>query len=457
MKGQKEQIIKQVVTRFAPSPTGFLHLGNYRTAVFSYLYARQRNGKFIVRIEDTDKERSKKEFELNIIESLAWLGLDFDELFKQSDRIDSHRKYLNQLIKDGKAYVSKEAAKDGSGVIKEIIRFKNPNKLVAFHDLIRGRIEIDTTDLGDFVIAKNINEPLFHLAVVVDDFEMGVSHVVRGEDHISNTPRHILIQEAIGAPTPTYAHLPLVLADDRSKLSKRKGALPLTDYRDLGYIADALLNTMALIGWNPGTEQEIFSLNELIKIFDLSKVQKGGAIFNPIKLDWINKEHIKRLPEAEQISQIKSWLAGIGFHPADKMLENLRPIIIDRISKWADIKTMHEAGELEYFFKTPEYSKDGLIWKKLKDNPEKFILSKKYLEKVYELLHDIPVAGFNHESVKLGLSSYAEQEGKGEVLWPLRYALSGAEKSPDPFTLAPTLGKVESLNRIKAAIDKLSS
>ena len=456
MKGQNEKTAKQVVTRFAPSPTGLLHLGNYRTAVFSYLFARQRRGKFIVRIEDTDKERSKKEYELNIIESLTWLGLEYDELYKQSDRIESHKKYLNKLITCGKAYVSIEEAKDGSGAIKEIIRFKNPNKRVAFEDLIRGRIEFDTTDLGDFVIAKNIDEPLFHLAVVVDDFEMGISHVIRGEDHISNTPRHILIQEAIGAPTPTYAHLPLVLASDRSKLSKRKGALPLTDYRDLGYISAALLNTMALIGWNPGTEQEIFSLNDLIKAFDLSKVQKGGAIFNPVKLDWINKEHIKKLPEVEQIEQIKQWLARSGFKPNIKLVENLRPIIIDRISKWSDLRTMKEAGELGYYFTAPNYSKGGLIWKKLKDSSEKFILTKKYLEKVYDLLHEIPDSGFNYESVKLGVSNYAEQVGKGDVLWPMRYALSGVEKSPDPFTLAVILGKAESLRRIEEAISKLS-
>lgn len=444
------------MTRFAPSPTGLLHLGNYRTAVFSYLFARQRNGKFIVRIEDTDKERSKKEYEENIVESLAWLGLDYDEFYKQSGRIESHRKYLNKLIAEGLAYVSKEEAKDGSGVIKEIIRFRNPGKKVAFEDLIRGRIEFDTADLGDFVIAKNINEPLFHLAVVVDDFEAGITHVIRGEDHISNTPRQILIQEAIGAPTPTYAHLPLVLAGDRSKLSKRKGALPLTEYRDLGYMPEALLNAMALIGWNPGTEQEIFSLAELIKNFDLSKVQKGGAIFNPVKLDWINKEHIKKMPAAAKLENIKKWLDNSGIKSDPEMAGKIMPVIIDRISKWSDIRGMAEAGELAYFFSDPDYPKELLVWKKLKDNADKFKLTRGYLEKAYELLHEIPDTGFSHESVKLALSNYAEITGKGEVLWPLRCALSGAEKSPDPFTLASILGKKSSMSRIEAAIKKLS-
>ena len=288
----------QIVTRFAPSPTGLLHAGNYRTAVFSYLFARQRGGKFILRIEDTDKERSKKEYEDNILESLKWLGLDYDEFHRQSERAPAHKKYLKQLIDGGFAYVSKEEAAgegDDKARRKEVIRFKNPNIKVKFHDLIRGEIEVDTTDLKDFVIAKDLDTPLFHLAVVADDFDMGVTHVVRGEDHISNTPRQILIQRAIGAPEPVYAHIPLILAPDRTKLSKRKGALALTEYRDRGYLPQAVLNYLALLGWNPGTEQEILSLDDLLKQFDISKVQKGGAIFNEEKLRWINKEYLKLL------------------------------------------------------------------------------------------------------------------------------------------------------------------
>ena len=281
----------KVVTRFAPSPTGLFHSGSYRTALFSYLYARQNGGQFILRIEDTDKARSKKEYEDNIIESLKWIGLEYDAFYRQSDNLPTHQKYLNQLIAEGKAYVSKEPArgKDGAPVLGEdgkekmveVVRFKNPGGKVKFHDLIRGDIEMDTTELKDFVIAKNLNEPLFHLAVVVDDFTEGVTHVIRGEDHISNTPRQILIARAIGAPEPTYAHLPLILAEDRSKLSKRKGALAITEYRDKGFLPEAVVNYMALLGWNPGTEQEIMSLKESKKVaLSSPKPNSAGSIKN---------------------------------------------------------------------------------------------------------------------------------------------------------------------------------
>ena len=213
---------------------------------------------------------------------------------------------------------------------------------------------------------------------------------------------------------------------------------------------------MALIGWNPGTEQEIFALEELIKVFDLSKVQKGGAIFNPIKLDWINKEHIKLLPMTIIQEEIGKRISKSEFLISKDMLQKLTPIIFDRINKWSDVDEMIKAGELDYFFNTPEYDKEGLVWKKLKDNADRFALTKGYLEKVYELLHEIPESGFNHESVKFTLSNYAEEKGRGEVLWPLRFALSGLEKSPDPFTLAPILGKGETLSRIEKAIKKLS-
>ncbi len=200
-----------VVTRFAPSPTGYFHAGSYRTALFAYLYARKHAGKFILRIEDTDKERSKKEYEENIVESLKWLGLEHDEFFRQSDRGEVYKKHIQALIDADKAYLSKETPKDPGGRT-EVIRFRNPNKKVTFTDLIRGDITFDTTELGDFVIAKDINEPVFHLVNVVDDFEMGVTHIIRGEDHISNTPRQILTNAALGAPGPFFAHLPLLPA-----------------------------------------------------------------------------------------------------------------------------------------------------------------------------------------------------------------------------------------------------
>src|SRR3990167_5246587 len=281
---------KKIITRFPPSPTGPLHIGNVRTALFNYLYARQNNGRFIVRIEDTDKARSKKEYEESILESLQWLGLERDgEILQKSERTEIYKKYLQKLINENKAYISTET----KGENREVVRFQNPNKSVKFDDLIRGVVEFDTTELGDFIVAKSVDEPLYHLAVVIDDCESGITHVIRGEDHISNTPRQILIQEAIDATRPFYAHLPLVLAQDRSKLSKRRHgeSASLNYYRHKGYSPEAIINYLALLGWNPGTEQEIFTLEELINVFDLSRVHKGGAIFDEKKLAWVNRKH----------------------------------------------------------------------------------------------------------------------------------------------------------------------
>ena len=302
--------IQKIVTRFAPSPTGLLHAGNYRTALFSYLFARHVKGTFLLRIEDTDKARSKKEYEDNIMESLAWLGLPHDGFARQSDRIDIHKKRLEQLIASGHAYISKEIPKE-PGDREEVIRFKNPNKKVKFHDMIRGFIEFDTTELGDFVIARSMEEPVFHLVVVVDDIDMGVTHIVRGEDHISNTPRQILIYEALGSPLPEYAHLPTVLAPDKTKLSKRKGALPITAYRDRGYLPEAMVNYLALIGWNPAlNDREFFTMAELIEHFDLKDVQKSGAIFNEEKLAWFNRQYMAKLTDEEFLACAKPFLAA---------------------------------------------------------------------------------------------------------------------------------------------------
>lgn len=442
---------KKVVTRFAPSPTGFLHAGAYRTAIFAYLYARKNEGKFILRIEDTDKVRSAKIYEDNILDSLAWLELKYDEFVRQSENIDRHREVLEKLIADNHAYISKEEAKDGSGTIREIVRFRNPNCDVTFHDEIKGEVTMNTADLGDFVIAKNIHEPLFHLAVVVDDADGGVTHVIRGEDHVSNTPRHILIQRAMGVPTPTYAHLPLVLGTDKQKLSKRRGALALTEYRERGYLPQALLNMVSLVGWNPGTEQEIFSKEELITQFDLARVQKSPAVFNPEKLEWINKEHMKKLSPNEQERMIELFLPESisqlpGYSPA--ILRKITPLILERITHFGEVAKMAEDGDIQYFFTAPQYSKEKLFWKE--ENDVAKLIER--LKATKELFSALPEANFTPETAKNALWDYAEQEGRGQVLWPTRYALSGREKSPDPFLLASILGKEETLLRLDNAI-----
>lgn len=434
----------KIITRFAPSPTGLLHLGNYRTAIFAYLYAKKNKGDFILRIEDTDKERSKKEYEENIIESLKWLDLNYDKFYRQSERVDRHKFYLEKMIEEGNAYVSKEEAKDGSGAIKELVRFKNPNIDISFQDEIKGQVTINTTDLGDFVIAKNLNEPLFHLAVVVDDFEAGVTHIIRGEDHTSNTPRQILIQQAIGAPTPSYAHMPLVLGSDKLKLSKRRGALPLTEYKKQGYLPQAILNGVAFVGWNPGTAQEIFTHEQLIKEFDFTRVQKSPAIFSEQKLAWFNKEHMKLLAPTEIEKHILACL------PENMKNKKLVPIIFERISKWNDVKDMVQRGELDLFFNAPDFSQSSLKEKLVYKNssPEKTVENLKLAITVLENLEN-----FTKENIKNALMKVADAQGnRGEVLHPVRYVLSGKDQSPDPFIIASIIGKNETLSRLQKAI-----
>jgi len=443
-------------------------MGSVRTALFAYLFARQNKGKFILRIEDTDKERSKKEFDDAILESMKWLGFEYDEFYRQSERTEIYKKYLNKLVTDGKAYLSKEENPE-EGQSREVIRFKNPNKKVKFTDLIRGEIEFDTTELGDFVIAKNMEEPLFHLVVVVDDFEMGINHVIRGEDHISNTPRHILIQEAIGAPRPIYAHLPLVLWEDKSKLSKRKHGekVSLQYYRSLGYLPEAILNFLAMIGWNPGGDKEIFSREELINLFDFKKIQKSGAVFNVKKLDWINQHYIRSMNYDLRIAKIKEELKNAGMENVDKeILKKIDSVATERISRFGEIKEMAERGEFNYFFKAPKFPKEKLLWStsqnKSKASTDQgkdetdFTKTKKHLENILEKISAISEKEWNKDSVKAAIWDYAEKEGRGNVLWPMRYSLSGMEKSPDPFTLAELLGKKETLSRIANAVNLVS-
>ena len=442
---------KKVVTRFAPSPTGHMHTGSYRTAFFAYLYAKKHGGKFILRIEDTDKERSKQEYTDEIFKVFETIGISYDEKYIQSENLPRHQEILHKMIADGTAYISKEEAKDGSGVIKDIIRFKNPNKIVIFEDIIRGPISTDTTELGDFVIAKNINEPLYHLAVVVDDNDEGVTHVIRAEEHISNTPRQILILEALGFEIPRYAHLPLVLAPDKTKMSKRKGAVPVVEYLERGYLPAALLNAICLCGWNPGTEQELFTREELEQVFDLDKVQKSGAIFNEEKLNWFNREYIKKLSHSEQLEMIKKFLPEGSPLLAGERLEKLIPVITERLNYFGELSKMTDDGEFDCYI-----SKPSIDLEKLPGKGNELLSAKKHLEKVLELVSVVDEKDWNNQTIKETVWSYAEEAGKGNVLWPMRYVLSGRDKSPDPFTLADILGREETLARITTTISLIS-
>lgn len=434
-----------VISRFAPSPTGMLHAGNYRTAVFAYLFAKHHGGKFIVRIEDTDALRSKPEYEANILEALSWLALPFDELYRQSDHRARHRELLEKLVADGTAYISKETPQ-APGDREEVIRFKNPGGDLVFSDVIHGDITTSVDDLGDFIIARSYDEPVFHFAVVVDDADEGVTHVIRGGDHISNTARQMLIQRALGFPTPLYAHLPLILDENRKKLGKRTGAKALTVYRDEGIVPSAMLNYLAYLGWNPGDEREYLTREELVQAFDLSRVQKGSAVFDEVKLHSVNQYWMRKLTDDEFIEQ-----GGLTAEDPTK-LRLLVPLLKERAKTFAEARTLL-TEELSSIFRVPELAKEKLLAKELPDRPG---IAKMALQGLLELINGLP-EGVSADKVKEAVMPIANAQeakgkgGRGAVLWPLRYALSGQERSPDPFTLIAILGPAESASRIRKA------
>ncbi|MBI4394606.1 MAG: glutamate--tRNA ligase, partial [Candidatus Omnitrophica bacterium] len=293
----------EIRVRFAPSPTGFLHIGGVRTALFNYLFARKEKGKFLLRIEDTDRERSKPEFEDEILNSLSWLGLKWDEpILKQSERIGFYQSISERLIQEGLAY------REGEGG-RNAVKFKTPKQKIKFHDLIHGAIEFDGTLLDDLVIQKSDGSPTYHFACVVDDHEMGITHVIRGDDHISNTPRQLFLYEALGWKPPQFAHLPLVFGQDRTPLSKRHGAVSLTAYREEGYLPEGVLNYLALLGWSPSGKEEIFTLPELIERFTLQGINKTNACFDSEKLKWTNAEHLRRLKNEDYIKKLSEFLS----------------------------------------------------------------------------------------------------------------------------------------------------
>ena len=446
---------KKVITRFAPSPTGLPHLGTAMYALLNYIYARQNGGVVIMRSEDTDPVRSKPEYEEAIKEGLAWIGIKPDDFYRQSERTDLYKKYITKMVADGTVYISTETNEEGK--TRDLVRFKNPNKVVTFHDASRGDISVDTTDLKDFIIARDVDSPLYHLTVVVDDFDMGVTHIIRGEDGLANTPRQILIQEAIGAPRPVYAHYPFVIMPNRSKMGKRNGAGSLQDYRKQGYLPEAMVNFIILMAWHPTDDRELFLTEDLIKEFQLERIGKSGAIFDDKKLDWLNREYIKKLPKEEIEKNILERL------PEKMRNAKLIPLIFDRISKWSDVDMMIEQGELDYFFTVPDVDTTKLVWKPARsatgvaggDSTKEE--TQKHLQKVVEILTSASEESFaDAEKVKSLIFDYATENGRGNVLWPMRFALSGRDKSPDPFTLIYILGRGESVARLKTAIEKLS-
>ena len=495
---EKQNKQTEIRTRIAPSPTGPAHIGTARTALFNYLFAKKNNGKFILRIEDTDKERSEQKWTEEVIEQLKWLGIQWDEgpdisgdfePYKQSQRTEIYKKYLEKLFKEKKAYYcfcteedlgNKRQEQLGRGLApkydgtcahlsdevvknnlkdkkKSVIRFRVESKKIKFNDLVRGEVEFDTGLLGDVVIAKDLESVLYHFAVVVDDFEMKISHVIRGEEHLSNTPRQILLQEALGFYRPEYAHLPLMLNADRSKLSKRQGDVALADYHNQGYLAEALVNFMVLLGWNPGTEKEMFSLSQLVKEFSIEKVQKAGAVFNIQRLEFLNGLYIREKPIEKLTELCVPYLKEAGILVQGQMSQNKLEEVVE-VSK-TRMKKLSDIIELSSFFFTNklEYDKDLLRWQKMTDEQikESLTFSEKILSDAKKWSKKDLEEKLFSISEKFNIERGYPEKNKGYLLWPLRAALSGKSSSPSPFEIADILGKEKTLDRIKVAMQKL--
>ncbi len=495
---------KTIRVRMAPSPTGYLHIGTARTALFNFLYARRNAGTFVLRIEDTDLERSDPMFEKDILDGLRWLGIQWDEgpdiggpfgPYRQSERLDIYKKYLQILQEKGLLYEcfctkeelerereeqlwSKQPPKY-SGICKHLteiqkqafekegristLRFKVVEKKITVTDLIRGEIEFDTSLIGDVIIAKDINTPLYNFAVVVDDYEMEITHIIRGEDHISNIPKQILLQEALGFPTPQFAHLSMILNPDRTKLSKRMNKVSLLEYKNEGYLPEAMVNFMVLLGWNPGGEKEIFTLQELQVLFSLDGVHKAGAVFDMQKLDWFNGSTIREKNPEEILSLLVPYLQSmecITYSDDESIAENGLRFNRDGLKKvvlleQGRIKKLSEIGEkTRYIFeKTREYEPSLLQWKDMSSEE-----IRGSLQFVYDVVDGIPTERFEKSLLEQTLKDIIKETGRknGAVLWPFRVSLTGLEASPGPFEVADVLGKKETLARIRDAQKRAS-
>ena len=484
---------KKVVTRFAPSPTGFMHVGGVRTALYAYLWAKKNNGTFILRIEDTDKAREVEGSIEHIMKSLKWMGIDWDEgpdiggpnaPYIQSERLESYKKYAKILIEKGLAYTDpyteeeveafrKKAEEEKRPFLyrehrpdsalttpskpeniniedwykKKPLRFKVPEiKSYKWNDLVYGDLSAGPEALDDFILIKSDGYPTYNFAHVIDDLEMGVTHVMRGQEFISSVPKYLSLYDGLSIERPLFATLPPIMGKDgNKKLGKRDGAKDVLDYPKEGYLPEAMMNFLAFLGWNPGGEREIFSKDELINIFDITRIGHSGAQWNDDKLDWINKEYIKKLPGDELKNKIFEWL------PKELHNEKLVPLITERISKFGDIKTMLDSGELDYFYKAPEYNAEKLIYKD--STKEKISNNLSLIIKEIENINE----NFDKDKIKEVLMSLSLTTGnRGELLHPMRFALSGLDKSPDPFIIAEILGKEETIKRLSSAINKLN-
>jgi glutamyl-tRNA synthetase len=464
---------EEIRVRIAPSPTGFLHVGTARAALFNWLFAKHHIGKFILRIEDTDLERSEKKYEDDIIAGLEWLGLKWDEFYRQSDRLPIYKKYLDKLLKNGKAfwcyhseeeleaerqeqlrgkdlprhvceYKIKNEGSKGRGIIRFAVD-ENSNRKIIFDDIIRGKVEFEEKLLGDFSIAKDENTPLYNFVVVVDDYEMRISHVIRGEDHISNTPKQIILCEALDIKLPQFAHLPLILGADRTKLSKRHGGTSLIEFRDRGYLPEAMVNFLAFLGWRPaGVEREIITKNELIEKFDLRDIHKAGAVFDGKKLSWVNSQYLKLLNDEGLADILVPYVEKyFGQQGRDKLLK-MSSILRERLQFLDQITDFH------YFFRRPEVVTELIVWEKSDLAQAKKVLA--------EVVRWLEVKEMNSEELKQSLETLAQADFKGDrgaVYWPLRVVLSGEKYSADPIQIFKIIGQTETRKRIELALTKI--
>jgi glutamyl-tRNA synthetase len=422
--------------RFAPSPTGNLHIGGARTALFNWLYAQAKGGKFILRIEDTDRERSKKEFVDEILGSLGWLGFNWDEVHYQSQRFDIYRQQAQKLLEEGKAYTEKLPDKPGEAII-----FKVTAQKIRIKDLIRGDIEFDAETIKDQVLIKSDGTPTYNFACVVDDALMDITHVIRGDDHISNTPKQILLYQAMGFSLPFFAHLPLIMGMEGGRLSKRTGATAISDFRKMGYLAQALVNYLLLLSWSPGGDRELIDIKEAIKLFDITNVNKTAATFDLKKLDWINNQYLKSADSEKLTDELIPLLAEAKY--IDK--ENFdRAYVLSLVKLFqARLPRLNDFVDWADFFFLKEVKMDPEAQKKhlLKDHSKEFKMFADRLEALQE---------FSVENIEKSFRDMvAEMNIEAKVLiHPVRVALTGKTVGPGLFEVIYYLGKERSRERL---------
>lgn len=469
---------KKPRVRFAPSPTGQLHLGGARTALFNWLFARKHGGIFLLRIEDTDKQRSKQEFTDQICDSIKWLGLDWDEeIVFQSSRTELYKNAIEKLLESKKAYrcfcskdkIAEErnqAEKSGngyfySGTCRNLddrvvqaninndsnfsVRISVPEGYTEFNDKIYGNIRVNNKEIDDFIIARTDGSPVYNLVVAIDDNDMEITHVIRGEDHISNTPKQLIIYKALQLPIPDFAHLPMILGPDKKRLSKRHGATGVQEYKDRGYLPEALSNYLALLGWNPGTEQEIFYPDELIKQFSIERVQKKSAVFDERKLQWMSGQHIYQKSASEILNSIHAYDPDWRKSTAENYLLKVIDLMKERVKSLRDMQNM-----TSMFFEDPIEYDEKAMKKRWKDESVNALISS-----FEQLLSEIE--NWNTEHIEIALRNLAEREdiSAGKIIHPTRLALSGSGSGPSLFDMMELLGKTTCLRRLQKALNVL--